>query len=458
MKNFIISNPTTFNSQERKSFVILVVTIFVISIAIRLFCYTGLIGSDDILYSHYAQKISNGTYKLESHHYAIRYGVISPVGALYWAFGVHEWTTVLLPLVLSSLSAVFAALIAIKLSGLNAAWITGLLMATFPVDVRYASILVPEPFLQCILLGGVLLYLYALRNNSIYIGLATGFIFGLTYLTKEPGAFVAVAIWIYTLLNRRWRLALLIMSGIGAVVVAESIWYIVQSGDLLFRLHALGVHNVSPMALSGNEDLAYRLFKSYPRMMLIPDTDFGLHSFMAICFAAAALVRFRFSKKVIFLLLWATLPFLYLNFGTTSFSHYFALPAAPRYISIIYPPLFLLYAIFFTDWYGNKPKRGLIAGIVLTLICTVGVASAASTRGTGYNSELVHLLKKITANARINHEQICEFTGPRGDFWEDITKIIAPEILGCSGHNGIIVSPDSNGLPVAIHPTLSPDE
>lgn len=67
---------------------------FTISLTIRLACYTGLTGSDDLMYSLYAQKIAFGTYELEPNHMAIRYGVLLPVAGVYKFFGSYEWTTI----------------------------------------------------------------------------------------------------------------------------------------------------------------------------------------------------------------------------------------------------------------------------------------------------------------------------------------------------------------------------
>src|SRR5215471_13708227 len=147
------SELATGESIRRRNWIILTVGVFITALIIRLVCFTGLIASDDLDYVNYARQISEGTYRLESYHSAVRYGVFMPVAVIYWLFGIHEWTTLVLPLIYSSLAATFTALIAAELAGLPAAWMSGLLMATFPVDVRYASILVPEPFLQAVLLA-----------------------------------------------------------------------------------------------------------------------------------------------------------------------------------------------------------------------------------------------------------------------------------------------------------------
>jgi 4-amino-4-deoxy-L-arabinose transferase-like glycosyltransferase len=149
-----------------RTFWIMMAVMFTLALAVRLACFTGLIASDDLGYSRYAQQISQGTYLLEPHHYAIRYGVILPVGLVYRVFGVSEWTTVLLPIIGSSLAPALLAALAARISGQGAAWIAGLLLATFPVAIRYASVLVPEPLLETLLLIGVLLFLFAETTNS----------------------------------------------------------------------------------------------------------------------------------------------------------------------------------------------------------------------------------------------------------------------------------------------------
>lgn len=330
--------------------------LFAIALVIRLACFTGLIASDDLGYAKYAQEIAQGSYRLEAHHYALRYGVIVPLAAVYRLFGVHEWTTVLLPVVSSSLGPALVGMLAAMLSGVRAGWIAGLGLATFPVAVRYGSVLVPEPSLETLLLAGVLLFLVAEARDSVVRGVTAGFVLGISYLTKEPGAFVAMAVLLYALLRRPWRLAFAVAVGAAFVVGAELAWYQSRTGDAFFRVHVMAVHNRSAIAVAVNENLPYRLWKLYPRMMLVPSVDSGLHSLMAIALSAMAWLWQR-SAKTLFLSLWAALPWLYLNFGTSSFQFYWALPAAPRYIGLVYAPLLVLSATRHRPMGGNLEQK-----------------------------------------------------------------------------------------------------
>src|SRR5688572_33137294 len=67
----------------RSETALLMVVVFGTALLVRLACFTGLIASDDLGYSGFALRIAQGTYELEPHHYAIRYGLLLPVAAFY---------------------------------------------------------------------------------------------------------------------------------------------------------------------------------------------------------------------------------------------------------------------------------------------------------------------------------------------------------------------------------------
>lgn len=421
------------------------------SLLIRLVCFTGLIGSDDMFYSKFGQAIASNSYKLEATHYAVRYGLLVPLAASYRLFGLHEWTTILVPLISSSLAAPLLALIAARLAGIRQAWIAGLLMATFPVAVRYGSILVPEPVLETFLLIAALLFLLAQAHNSAILAAAAGVFLGISYLTKEPAAFVAMAFFLFLVAMRRWKLAFVMGCGVALVLLGEVTWYWKESGDVLFRIHAMAWNNSSDMAIAANQNLFYRLFKQYPRMILVPSVDYGLHSLLALGLSATALF-WRRSAATLWLLLWAVFPFLYLNFGTSSFRYYWALPLAPRYLGLVYEPLFLLAAIALVGSANSNLTKRLVGGPLVLAVCAVGIVCAFVTRDRGYRTAQVTELRKIVVQTRQNQSRICQFAGPDAKVWQETLQIIAPERLGCAGQFVVQLTPDSQGLPTITRP------
>ena len=90
------------------------------ALAVRLWCFTGLIASDDVVYAHYAHALATGRYSLEANHLALRFGLLLPVAASYALLGISEATTALVPLLASVASAVLVFFIARRQFGLAA--------------------------------------------------------------------------------------------------------------------------------------------------------------------------------------------------------------------------------------------------------------------------------------------------------------------------------------------------
>lgn len=370
--------------------------LFLLALLLRLSCYTGLIGSDDLGYSNYAQQIAAWRYVPDLHHYAIRYGVIVPVGFIYALAGVNEWSTVVIPLFASSLSVMLLAMIGATLFGRRAGLIAGLLYATFPVQLRYATVLLPEPVAACFVLLGILVYVRTERQGR---GVLAGLCLGFAYLCKEPALFVALALFLDAAVRRQWQQAFGVAAGVATIIAVEHAYYLLAAGDPLFRSHAMVMHNMG-MLTNPNEiinDLAYRLLKAYPHMMLVPNKHFGLHSLFALILSGFAFARFRRDRRIYFLLLWAAIPWLYLNFGSSSLTRYIALPSAPRYIEFAFPPLFLAAAWLLVELWSRIALARWILAPSIAIVLVIGIICGLATRASGYRTEEVAVLRVITS-------------------------------------------------------------
>lgn len=397
--------------------------IVVAALLMRLACYTGLIASDDVGYSHFAQLIAQLHYKPELHHYALRYGLIIPLGALYALFGVREWTTVLLPILASAASVPAVMLIADKLLGRRVALLTGLLVATFPLALRYATILFPEPIAEFYGLVAILIYLYWGTRSPAPAGLICGICVGVAYLTKEPTLFIAPALMIDALAMRRWRLFLGISAGIVMMVGIEHTYYLAVTGDLLFRPHAMIVHNHTVEAVKANRYVFWRLFKAYPRILIVPTLSSGLHSLFALLLVVPACLLMPFEKLRI-PLLWVVLPLLYLEFGTSSFTHYWLLPAEDRYLIFIYPPLFMLASAALIRWGSLRPRAVPFLSFVFTLVVVSGFGCGFATRARDWRTDAVRELRIIGKRAGDYNVHSVAFAGDQPEEWRQAMGIL----------------------------------
>jgi 4-amino-4-deoxy-L-arabinose transferase-like glycosyltransferase len=507
---------------------LLVLALFVLALLLRLACFTGLIASDDLDYVRYARLMADGQYAPEYSHWAIRYTVLFPVALAYRLFGVSEWTTVVVPLMASAASVALVGVIGRRLFGTIAGTVAALLLATSPVHLRYATVLVPEPMLEFLMLAGIWVYVRYSGSAALSWGVLSGVFLGGAYLAKESAAFVVPAVLIHAAARRDWRRAATVMAGVLLIVVLEHTYYIATTGDPLFRLHALAGHNrnisrmvadtgatesrpvvpavsntsakpsgstaapapsavparanvphtdtaapsppaaasdapssttkrplehtheLPPSTVRSHFNLGYRLLKSYPRLMLLPNDHLGLHSIFALLFAAGAFLLWRRDHRAQLLFFWAALPWLYLNLGTTSLTQYLPIPPSSRYISLTYPPLFLLAGWMVAALWGaaKTPGRRWLIATPLAVVLVSGLLIGLETRASGYRTSQVAVLRAMTPKLR--GLSVCYDVHPRlQSHWERALAVLSGGDVGACDLNRphVVLRADRAGLP-----------
>jgi 4-amino-4-deoxy-L-arabinose transferase-like glycosyltransferase len=371
------------------------------ALILRLACLTGLAGSDDLGYSKYARAMAAGTYNAmldaePRRHHGLRFSVIAPVAVIYEAFGVSEWTTILFPLLASTLSIVALAEVGRLMFGMRVGVIAALLYATFPIQLMMGSTLLPEPIAGFYALLGIICYLHARQRGGAW-WIAAGVLMGVAYLAKESALFIGGAFLLHAVWERQWRGALLFACGVAAIGVAEHAYYFFWKGDLLYRPNSTRLYKVPEVQsffTPTQRNLTYRLFSKYPEMMLVPSVKFGLHSLVCLIGAAAAF-RFRPRAGYAMLLLWAVVPWLYLNFGTWSLNVYAPLPTDERYIECTYPPLILLTATVFSRALGAPPTVSRPAAALMGVVMATGLAAGLQGKGTIGKAPEMTVLREI---------------------------------------------------------------
>jgi hypothetical protein len=422
--------------------------LFALALWSRLACFTGLIGSDDLMYIYYARQLAAGIYSPGLYHVPFRWGVFAPVALIYRVWGATEYSSVLIPILASAASPVLLTAIGARLFHPRAGLIGGLLLLSFPVHLNYASILVPEPVMEFLLLVGAWLYVVAAQKDRPLYALAAGLAFGCAYLTKEPALFVALAFLVDAAWHRRWRILLPLGGALFAVGAAELLFYRVIAGDMFLRLHAVSRSQLD-YAEAYPELFIYRRWKDYPRFMLTPNVYLGLHSLIALVgtlYALFVLLRFR---RSLLLLLWSALPFLYLAFGTVDFHRLLAPPGAPRYLSLIYPPLFLLTGLTLASPLSGSPRTKHLASVVMILVLAVGLWCGFSMRAQGGWTAAVAVLRRIADRVRSDNLSIVEVQGPDRPRWSCAMLTLLgsrPQTANCV-RGCMTIYPDDIGLP-----------
>src|SRR5438067_9025749 len=418
------------------------------ALAVRLWCFTGLIASDDVVYAHYAHALATGHYALEANHMAIRFGLLLPMAGTYALLGMSEATTAIFPLLASVSGVVLVFFIARRQFGITAGVIAGLLIASFPLTIRYASILVPETIAVLYILTAIWLYLRARDSGEVLVGVFAGVSLGVAYLTRELSLFIVFAIVIDAAWQRRWRLLFAVAAGSFTIGLGEHLYYWLSAGDFWFRLHAMGEHNQRATAYLFRDLPGWRFFRALAHMMLIPSLNFGLHSLAGLALATASCFVFRWREFALFVL-WALIPLLYLNFGTTSFKTYIAMPVGDRYLELIYPPLFILSGALLASVL-NKKQGDIAVPAVVALLILSGVICSYVTRGSGWRTAHVSRLRSIAKAVENQGGGIVSFEGPSAWAWSDAIEVIDSSIKGSRSEPRFVLRPDSDGLPICV--------
>lgn len=421
-----------------------------LALLLALVCFTGVIASDDLLYSHFANQIAEGTYSLTPHHMALRFGLLLPVAAVFHLFGISEPAVAVVPLLASTLNAVLVAYLAYTLLGPRAATLAAALWLTFPLTLRYATILVPEPLATTYMLAALVVWLRAPRS-PILLGSLAGLLLGVAYLTREVTAVIVPVLLVETWRRRQPRLAAALLGGALSVVAAEQVTYLVLSGDPMFRSHAMTYHEATREVAVANSNLPFRLFLEYPRQVFGANAELGLHAMAMLAVIAAGTVLFpRVWQSHAWLAATAGILFAYLNFGTSSLTRYLALPAAPRYLYVGFPFLVLI-AVAFLDRFatsGRTWKKAAYAGVCVIAIS--GVLFGLQTRGRGYYTRDVRALRAIAARVEQNPQAgLCVEAGERlRDRWTAILFLLTGRVADQCSPDALVVTPDASGRPV----------
>jgi 4-amino-4-deoxy-L-arabinose transferase-like glycosyltransferase len=411
---------------------------------------TGLMGADDLRYARYAQGLAEGDYRGALNewprHNALRFGVIVPVALVYRAFGVNEWSTMVVPLIASTLSVVLLIEVGRRMFGLVAGVVAGLLYATFPLRLIYGGILVPELIAECWVLLSALCYLRA-RDQSGAWWVISGMLLGVAYMTKEPALFIGGAFLVYTVWQRQWRGTILYAVGVALIGAAEHAYYYAVWGDVLFRFHVTRPYTVVAsetfFTLQG-KPLLHFLFRKYPDMMVVPHIKYGLHGLTSVVAAAAALLL-KPRRDYGLALLWCILPGLYLNFGSFSFARYAPVPRDERYIEFLFPPLMLLAGVAFGRALTSGAVVARSAAAVLGVVMVAGAASGLAMRGQIAFSEDMSVLREIVRMARTSPKQTIYTDNDR---WRRGLNVLDPSIVSPSREAAtFIVLADPVGLP-----------
>lgn len=224
------------------------------AIALRIYFFQGYMNSDDAGYIALAKDslqgrlLVGGTPAWEGCHFKGRSGMIYSLAASIKLCGMKEWALVLFPFICSIAHVAVTFLFALRFATPSAALIAAALMAIMPIDVRYATHILPDGPMGFFVSCSLLLLVLALERRTTWalalLAFSSGLTLGLAWLTKEMAIYlfmtnVLVLALAYGISRKNVIVAACMAAAFVLIVAVEMIVYAIHRNDPLYKYHLL---------------------------------------------------------------------------------------------------------------------------------------------------------------------------------------------------------------------------
>ncbi|MFH0861369.1 MAG: glycosyltransferase family 39 protein [Candidatus Altiarchaeota archaeon] len=162
-----------------------ILVILALALALRLYFFLGLNLNDDLVYVNFAHQIAEGKFRLQSYIFSVRLLMNYPIGLFFILFGANDYSAAAYILLTSMGSIVVAYYLGKVLFNENVGLVAALLMSFFPIEVAYATTIVPDVPVAFYMGLSVLLFILAERKDDIRYAYLAGVMIGFGGLVKN---------------------------------------------------------------------------------------------------------------------------------------------------------------------------------------------------------------------------------------------------------------------------------
>ncbi|MCE5251539.1 glycosyltransferase family 39 protein [bacterium] len=395
--------------------------ILVINALLKWRFFAGLTQADDFSYGVYAYTMFRDIWpwNTDMDFRMLRLGLMFPVSIVFRILPPGEFAAVLFPMMASLGTVVLAYLIGKRLYGPNAGIIGAFVLATFPGDVLYGTMLLPDIVVPFYLGAAVLAFLYTdtVKGYKSYLLYAlTGFFIFLAFITRENSYYFLLFFLPFAFSAGRWKRGLYLV-GAGFVLPVLALYgiYYLKTGDFLFNVHLATTARDSQIASGyipkNSDNMLTQFYYMFPAAMgkvleggrrMYSSSTFGLTFYFGLPCVLYTLVKaiIKRDRKGLLIPWWFLLVYLFLEFGTLSFSHYQVMKKLPRFLLTLTPAMALCYGVVISDAAGLgyaqiKRLKDLrirwITGIAAVALMAVVLATSMKVAGrykTGLDSNM----------------------------------------------------------------------
>lgn len=365
--------------------------VFALAAVLRYVLYSGIAATDPVEYVERAYALGSGTFSRYAsvyHHFTARFAVLLPVALSFKLVGVTEWSATLWPFLCFTLTLFLTYKLGARLINPTVGLLGAGVLAVMPVDIRLSTSLQPDNIVTAMMVLCLYLFISGYHHTegrrARWLLVCAGLALWGAFSAKLVGGLLVPIICIYALMSGRdWVRVAWVFIGFAILLIPEFLVNGVLFDDWLYRLNAISAaHGSSPAVAAASSDVFDRLFKAYPRLMLLPGRDFGVLFPLVLAGVLYALRRWR---QNLLLLIWFVVVLGYLNFGTSNLRAISILTVQGRYLHPILVPGVLLSASMIMDawclvrqqdlrrwWRGSLLLAGTTAVLVTLAFAYVG--------------------------------------------------------------------------------------
>jgi hypothetical protein len=357
---------------DRSRFRLALLAVVAVWLAARVIYWNGYYTEDSPGYVTDAIWAAVGNYHVRDHVNGLNVGTYLPVALPLALFGKREAALSLWPLACSLLGLLSTAGVTRIFCGDRAALLAGFLYATYPGDVFFSTVVMPDAVQAGWLSLSIWLVALAQRATPSRRLLAAGGVaMGVCHLARANdvlllpiGVFAAAIgalVWQRRGVANACRDAAIFIAGWVSVLAAEGLVYAATAGDFLWRLHVVQRHygTADSIARAGlNIDLHTIPFSLFAPLSWWIRGEWGWHPLnqdqayhgLLFCWAvlllasgliAARLMRGRSDRRTLAGLAvaaaWLVWPILYHQFGSQSLTEYVPVHRLSRHL-VVYAP------------------------------------------------------------------------------------------------------------------------
>lgn len=360
-----------------------IATLLTAGFFLRLLFYTGPIGSDDVSYFHFAQRLVLGqplgdVKPGDLLHHGGRLAFLAVVGLpAAWLDHIHYG--IFVNVLLFTARDVVLTLFAYRQIGSTPAVFAAAVLSLNPISTVYASILTPDGMTSFAMVASSIAAYQALQTTdrrTLAWMFLSGVLAAIAYSAKDTGILVAAPTGLAILLwcegGTRVRALLAYALGCGFFVGLEMLALWQLTGDPLFRVHAVSaVHNQGMGGGTGLPDFIRTVYWNFVEVTRPLATSLPV---LALLVAAVSFALFDRTYRMLFAVTGLFVA-LYLIFGTSSLTRLVPVPAQDRYLEPIVPYVALCVAMALRFL---RPRRHFILPAFVAFSAGMAVTAAPS--------------------------------------------------------------------------------